>query len=82
MGADGLSFLDAEGVGAGFDVAIGFLGRANLLAGGLLAERLIADDAALFAHRRDIGDDPVESAVAAAVFYDALPGAAAFERFP
>jgi hypothetical protein len=74
--------LDAQGFVALPDPAVGVFGGSRLVPGRPRAHRLIADDLAVFAHRRRVGDDPVVTAVLAAVLDQATPGATGCEVGP
>src|SRR5579872_4504960 len=77
-----LALFDVKGMRAGANARVCLLGCEDLWPRRSLAERLEADDTTAFTHRGNIGDDPIKSAVTAAIFYHALPGSAGLERFP
>jgi hypothetical protein len=80
--AHDLAILDADVVGAGKDLAV-CLGRGRDLAAiGLGTHRHVADGAAVFLDRGDVGLNPVEVAVLAAVLHQASPWDAGANGLP
>ena len=64
------------------DATAGGIRRSNFIPRRAAANGLEADDLAVFANRRHVGDDPVEATVLAPVFDDTAPGASGMEVRP
>ena len=82
MPEDGVTVNNYQRCTATVDLRVSRRRCLNLFTARPAAHRLVADDLAVLAHRRDVGDDPVETAVLAPVLDDAAPRSPGLEVQP